>query len=518
MIPHARCGFPVNRRVAGAPHRARSLRAKCTARSVQVHRRDDATARPAPEPRPSHAIAKPFALRPSARDAPCNCTATSPSCSSVEVHARVASKCTARRVQVHGASRASAPTPRRHRTAGPGAPPVAPPPSPRPSLFRPSARNAPCNCTAHHRYTRGHERQRPPSRPPATCCSHAAATMTGRSASSRGPRWRSSTGRSTGSTWSPRHADALALQDRDAGRRRGRGSRSASCRRASDRLANWLRDLGVARGDRLLLMLGNVPELWEVMLAAMKLGAVLIPASTLLSRDDLADRIDPRRASAVIVCDAEPRATASRGLPCAGVRGRASATRAGRLARLRDVAAGAATLRAGRPDRGPTDPLLLYFTSRHHRAAEAGRAHPRQLPGRAPVDDVLDRPAARRRAPEHLVARAGPSTRGSACSRRGTPGRRSSVQLAALRRAVAARRARAHRVTTLCAPPTVWRMLDPAGPRVLPVVAARAGRRRRAAQPRGDRAGRSGPGGSPSATGTARPRRRCRSATRRASP
>src|SRR5262249_7162877 len=45
----------------------------------------------------------------------------------------------------------------------------------------------------------------------------------------------------------------------------------------SDRLANGLRDRGVGRGDRLLLMLGNVPELWTTMLAAIKLGAVLIP-------------------------------------------------------------------------------------------------------------------------------------------------------------------------------------------------------------------------------------------------
>jgi acetyl-CoA synthetase len=35
----------------------------------------------------------------------------------------------------------------------------------------------------------------------------------------------------------------------------------------------------VKRGDRILLMLGNVPPLWEVMLAAMKLGAVLIPST-----------------------------------------------------------------------------------------------------------------------------------------------------------------------------------------------------------------------------------------------
>jgi acetyl-CoA synthetase len=58
----------------------------------------------------------------------------------------------------------------------------------------------------------------------------------------------------------------------------------------SSRAANYLRGLGVRRGDRLLLMLGNVAPLWECMLAAMKLGAVIIPATTLLNRDDLLDR------------------------------------------------------------------------------------------------------------------------------------------------------------------------------------------------------------------------------------
>ena len=58
----------------------------------------------------------------------------------------------------------------------------------------------------------------------------------------------------------------------------------------SNRVANHLRALGVRRGDRLLMMLGNVAPLWECMLAAMKLGAVIIPATTLLNRDDLVDR------------------------------------------------------------------------------------------------------------------------------------------------------------------------------------------------------------------------------------
>ncbi len=60
---------------------------------------------------------------------------------------------------------------------------------------------------------------------------------------------------------------------------------------ASDRTANFLRGLGVRRGDRLMVMLPNTVELWEIMLAAMKLGAVLSPATTLLSQTDLGDRI-----------------------------------------------------------------------------------------------------------------------------------------------------------------------------------------------------------------------------------
>ncbi|QLH40720.1 MAG: AMP-binding protein [Defluviicoccus sp.] len=60
----------------------------------------------------------------------------------------------------------------------------------------------------------------------------------------------------------------------------------------SNRVANFLRAQGVRRGDRILLMLGNVVPLWELMLAAIKLGAVVIPATTLLARDDLDDRFD----------------------------------------------------------------------------------------------------------------------------------------------------------------------------------------------------------------------------------
>lgn len=68
----------------------------------------------------------------------------------------------------------------------------------------------------------------------------------------------------------------------------------------SSRLANWLRGEGVQRGDRILLMLPNVAPLWEVMLAAMKLGAVVIPATTLLEGEELRDRLSRGGAKFVI--------------------------------------------------------------------------------------------------------------------------------------------------------------------------------------------------------------------------
>ncbi len=52
-----------------------------------------------------------------------------------------------------------------------------------------------------------------------------------------------------------------------------------------------MRRRGVQRGDRILVMLGNEVALWETLLGAFKLGAVVIPATALLASDDLLDRL-----------------------------------------------------------------------------------------------------------------------------------------------------------------------------------------------------------------------------------
>ena len=74
----------------------------------------------------------------------------------------------------------------------------------------------------------------------------------------------------------------------------------ATLSRRSNQVANFLRAQGLKRGDHLLLLLGNVVPLWETMLAAMKLGVVVIPATTLLTPDELRDRLDRGRARAVV--------------------------------------------------------------------------------------------------------------------------------------------------------------------------------------------------------------------------
>jgi acetyl-CoA synthetase len=72
----------------------------------------------------------------------------------------------------------------------------------------------------------------------------------------------------------------------------------------SSKIANYYRELGIRRGDHVMIMLGNVLPLWETVLALIKMGAVILPATPLLSRVYLADRIERRRVRH-IVCTAE---------------------------------------------------------------------------------------------------------------------------------------------------------------------------------------------------------------------
>jgi acetyl-CoA synthetase len=98
----------------------------------------------------------------------------------------------------------------------------------------------------------------------------------------------------------PESKDRPALWIVDAGSDKETKLSFAALSRRSNQVANFLRAQGIKRGDHLLLLLGNVAPLWETMLAAMKLGVVVIPATTLLTPDELRDRLDRGRARVVV--------------------------------------------------------------------------------------------------------------------------------------------------------------------------------------------------------------------------
>ena len=68
----------------------------------------------------------------------------------------------------------------------------------------------------------------------------------------------------------------------------------------SNQVANFLKDLGFGKGDRILLILQNRVEIFELFLAAMKVGCPIIPASTLLSSSDIEDRIIRGRVKCIV--------------------------------------------------------------------------------------------------------------------------------------------------------------------------------------------------------------------------
>ena len=151
---------------------------------------------------------------------------------------------------------------------------------------------------------------------------------------------------------------ALWIVDEDG--REDRPSYAQMARR-SNQVANFLRAFGVQRGDHVLLLLPNEVALWETMLACIKLGAVIVPTTTLVSHDDLADRFERGAIKHVVAThtsvdkfdgfdDAFTRIVVGAAGTAAGWHGFAASMQASEHFTPQ-----------GRTK--ATDPLLLYFTS-----------------------------------------------------------------------------------------------------------------------------------------------------------
>jgi acetyl-CoA synthetase len=129
-------------------------------------------------------------------------------------------------------------------------------------------------------------------------------------------------------------------------------------RRRSNQVAAFLQSLGVAKGSRVVLMLGNQVELWESMLAVMKLGAVLVPTTSAVGTADLVDRFG-RTGAAFVICNAVD-ASKLEGVPGDHVR-IAVGGHDGWIDYADASSFGDDPLR--HPGTTAEDPLLLYFTS-----------------------------------------------------------------------------------------------------------------------------------------------------------
>ncbi|MBV8656980.1 MAG: AMP-binding protein [Burkholderiales bacterium] len=153
------------------------------------------------------------------------------------------------------------------------------------------------------------------------------------------------------------HAPALWLLEQDGCEFK---ASFEALRRRSNQVAHFLASSGVARGDRVLLMLGNEPALWETMLAAMKLGAVVVPCTAMLGEDDLADRIDRGRIRHLVVGSAYTSKfdRIANGLTKVAV----GTVVSGWSSYVDETAGQAEEFTANDPTRADA-PMLLYFTS-----------------------------------------------------------------------------------------------------------------------------------------------------------
>ncbi|HEY6745398.1 MAG TPA: AMP-binding protein [Mycobacteriales bacterium] len=229
----------------------------------------------------------------------------------------------------------------------------------------------------------------------------------------------------------------------------------AEMSRRSSQVAGWLREQRVRKGDRVLLFLGNTVPLWELMLAAAKIGAVVIPASTLLRPADLADRIHRGKVDVVVSTSADT------GL-FDGIHGGYTKIAVGDPVegwlRYADTDTSLEHFEPDEPTRGE-DPLLLYFTSgttaqaklveHTHVSYPVGHLSTMFWIGLQPGDVHLNvsSPGWAKHAWSCLFA---PWNAGATVLVHDTGRFSAPALLDTLVRCEA---------TTLCAPPTVWRML-----------------------------------------------------------
>lgn len=139
----------------------------------------------------------------------------------------------------------------------------------------------------------------------------------------------------------------------------------ADIKKYSNKMANVFASAGIGRGDHVMLILKRHYEYWFAVIALHKLGAVMIPATHMLTVNDLVYRLNASKAKAVIctsqnevpqkIVSALKQANADAKLWCvqADIDGFENLT----------TAAETADENFPRVETLATDPMMLYFTS-----------------------------------------------------------------------------------------------------------------------------------------------------------
>ena len=131
----------------------------------------------------------------------------------------------------------------------------------------------------------------------------------------------------------------------------------------SNQVGNALRTMGIRKGDRVLIMSPRLPEWWEAVLGIMKIGAISMPGTTLLTSKDVAYRIQAAEAVAVITDEEGALKVEQVTNECPTLRLKIvlGAEREGWVNYARAVPAAMSTLKP-EPTRSD-EPMMIYFTS-----------------------------------------------------------------------------------------------------------------------------------------------------------
>jgi len=131
----------------------------------------------------------------------------------------------------------------------------------------------------------------------------------------------------------------------------------------SNQVGNALRTMGIRKGDRILIMSPRLPEWWEAVLGIMKIGAISMPGTTLLTPKDVAYRIQAAEAVAVITDEEGALKVEQVANECPTLRLKIvlGAEREGWVNYTRAMASAMSTLKP-EPTRSD-EPMMLYFTS-----------------------------------------------------------------------------------------------------------------------------------------------------------